>query len=386
LVNSENSDNYFDEAYFQRGWEKGTAYDDYLKSAASSPTFREIARCIATVFNPVRALEIGCATGAIVSELNALGVEAHGIDVSEWAIQNALHPHVLKASAEFLPYPDNHFDFIYSSHAMEHIPLEHIDSVLKEINRVSSNDSIQFHMLPIIGTYPYDYDAENARLDLKKDPTHNLLFDMGWWLDKWGSTGWKRVPISLNFRYDTENAELSSGQFCIIRGNTHHISGLEEKCANWNQLTFREIFLELKYIKRKIENPSLLCSDGDPVFQQWIGPRESQWDDIKMQFEEPQNLQNGLINGIINLHHQNETNLRIAIISDEGAVTERWLSIPPGISTFSIQTEDLVPVSGVMNLSRIKEIYFGGIIESWRVSANLSIHSPTECLSSLFRS
>ena len=43
---------YFDEAYFQRGEERGTAYHDYKEGARSSPTFREIALAVREFFNP----------------------------------------------------------------------------------------------------------------------------------------------------------------------------------------------------------------------------------------------------------------------------------------------------------------------------------------------
>ena len=72
---------YFDEAYFERGWERGTAYTDYRRAADNSKTFVEIAEAIAFIFKPRRVLEVGCATGATVRHLNAIGVEAHGIDV-----------------------------------------------------------------------------------------------------------------------------------------------------------------------------------------------------------------------------------------------------------------------------------------------------------------
>ena len=38
---------YFDETYFQNGEQRGTAYHDYLRAAASSTLFRNIASAIA---------------------------------------------------------------------------------------------------------------------------------------------------------------------------------------------------------------------------------------------------------------------------------------------------------------------------------------------------
>src|SRR5436309_3465998 len=91
---------YFDERYFQDGSKRGTAYVNYREGARDSKTFQELAIAIREVFQSRRVLDVGCATGAIVRRLNDLGCEAHGIDVSKWAVQNAEHQNVRLASAD----------------------------------------------------------------------------------------------------------------------------------------------------------------------------------------------------------------------------------------------------------------------------------------------
>src|SRR4051812_47530452 len=102
-------EDYFDEAYFQKGSEKGTAYDNYLLRAETNPAFLEMAQLIDFVFQPKRCLEVGCAIGVVVRALNDLGVDAHGIDVSTWAVENRVHENVIQAAVDDLPYPDRHF-------------------------------------------------------------------------------------------------------------------------------------------------------------------------------------------------------------------------------------------------------------------------------------
>lgn len=165
---------YFDADYFQNGQTKGTVYNNYLEVARTSAIYREIAQLIFNVFRPVRTLEIGCATGIIVKHLNELGVDAHGIDVSEWAIANKEHDNVVLAGAEQLPYPDGYFDFVYSVHAMEHIPTALKESAFAELKRVSGS-AIHFHMLPIVGEGPYSGPKEVVDEILHRDPTHSLL-------------------------------------------------------------------------------------------------------------------------------------------------------------------------------------------------------------------
>src|SRR5438876_12158134 len=91
---------YFDESYFQDGRNKGTVYLNYLESARTSATYKDIARRVVEIFRPRRCLEIGCATGIIVKHINDLGCEAHGIDVSEWAVNHREHSNISLAGAE----------------------------------------------------------------------------------------------------------------------------------------------------------------------------------------------------------------------------------------------------------------------------------------------
>jgi ubiquinone/menaquinone biosynthesis C-methylase UbiE len=188
---------YFDEAYFQTGQERGTAYRNYLTVSPNQPIFAEIAEaCFA--FRPRRALEIGCATGVVVRRLNDKGVEAHGIDVSKWAIGNRQHPNVILAGAEDLPFPDNHFDFVYSTHSLEHIPTDVAERAFREMGRVSAPNATHFHTLPVLGRGPYLGDPAVVTAQLKNDPTHNLLFDEAWWLAQFNYSLLGKRPLRLN--------------------------------------------------------------------------------------------------------------------------------------------------------------------------------------------
>ena len=87
---------YFDSDYYQAGHKKGTRYSDYLQNALGSKIYQGMAKAIMAVFKPARVLEIGCAAGPIVKHLNDMGCEAHGIDVSDWAVRNRFHPNVIQ--------------------------------------------------------------------------------------------------------------------------------------------------------------------------------------------------------------------------------------------------------------------------------------------------
>jgi SAM-dependent methyltransferase len=207
----------YDEAYFQDGAERGTQYRDYLESAKLNRTYFEIAQTIAEVLKPKRTLEIGCATGAIVSHLLTFDVEAHGIDVSEWAVENSLAQTVQRASADALPFEDNYFDAVYSVHALEHLPTEIKDKAFSEISRVCS--SFQLHMIPMLESGPYVGDRFGHLLNLRTDPTHNLLFERHWWVEQFGRQKWVDTGVRLSVVHDTEHYELSACQILLSRSD-----------------------------------------------------------------------------------------------------------------------------------------------------------------------
>jgi ubiquinone/menaquinone biosynthesis C-methylase UbiE len=63
-----------------------------------------------------------------------------GIDISEYAIQNALQPVrplVRVGDAKSLPYPDKSFDLVLAINTIHNLPYEECKQSLREIQRVS---------------------------------------------------------------------------------------------------------------------------------------------------------------------------------------------------------------------------------------------------------
>jgi len=381
------ANSYFDEAYFERGWERGTAYDNYSRGALTSPTYRELAEAIASVFKPERCLEIGCATGAIVRHLNDLGVETHGIDVSEWAVANRLHPNVVLAGAESLPFPDTHFDLVFSSHSLEHIPEASIDSALAEMDRVARPLGAQFHLHPIVGTYPYDYDEELVIVNLKKDPTHNILQAMDWWTAAWRARGWRKLDALLLFGHDTGNAELSSGQMILCKSADE--SALTARAFKWNQLVHRHLLFDLEGERVQRFRPKAalgtLGADTPRVVPSPV------WQDLGASFPNPVPMIGGQIVVLVELFGDipvDETRaLRIALIDDTGTergVLERWLELSRGVSTVRLHLNEFIPIEGKPDARNITSVSFGGDLRGAGFKATLTFHSDDGRVVSLF--
>lgn len=88
-----------------------------------------------------KILDIGCGKGFQLVELDRAvnGLELHGIDISDYAVQSA-HPDVASCvqigNATSLPWPDNYFDFVYSITTLHNLHNYDLDKALREMERV----------------------------------------------------------------------------------------------------------------------------------------------------------------------------------------------------------------------------------------------------------
>lgn len=223
----------FGESYFMDPC-AGSAYhvNNYLQTALLSRTYFEMAEIIATVFRPRRVLEVGCAAGPTVFHLNSyFDTEAFGVDVSQWAVENRLHPNVSQAGAGGLPFPDGHFDLVFSCHMLEHLTPQTVDASIADMTRVCAPGGVQFHLLPILGEGPYT-DVFGSIVGLRKDPTHTLLFRRGWWIERWMRAGWRDTGVRAAHVYDNHAFEFSECQFILAQEAL--APEVLARLANWN--------------------------------------------------------------------------------------------------------------------------------------------------------
>jgi SAM-dependent methyltransferase len=84
--------------------------------------FNGLADRIVRLFNPRTVLDAGCAKGFLVHALRERGVEAWGIDVSEFAVANALEPVRPYVRLGSMTEPlDRRYDLVTCIEAIEHV-------------------------------------------------------------------------------------------------------------------------------------------------------------------------------------------------------------------------------------------------------------------------
>jgi SAM-dependent methyltransferase len=367
---------YFDEAYFERGWERGTAYVNYRKGAENSKTFAEIAEAIAFVFQPQRVLEIGCATGATVRHLNDRGIETYGVDVSVWAVENRLHENVVLAGVEKLPFSSGEFDLVFSSHSLEHIPETLADAAFAEMDRVSKPGGYQFHMLPIVGIYPYDFNHDAARQMLREDPTHNLLEPLDWWHGKWRSYGWEALGMDVHFINDAGLAELSSGQFSLSKSRNR---GVTDRAGEWNRRVHRKMFLDrAAQVSRSVQ--PIAVSSSIRNLGMTIAQTERRWRDIECKFDPPISFAGAVIHIIAEVQADSPTPVRVALVDEtdphQPGVIEMYIQAIPGVWSVQVDTGNFVVLSGKPDISNINQFLIGGELENTELTVAAAASFP----------
>jgi ubiquinone/menaquinone biosynthesis C-methylase UbiE len=87
-----------------------------------------------------RLLDVGCAKGFLVKDLLALGIDAFGIDISEYALMHC-EPEVVGrlhlGSADHLPFPDQSFAAVICINTVHNLTYNRCVTAVREIERLA---------------------------------------------------------------------------------------------------------------------------------------------------------------------------------------------------------------------------------------------------------
>lgn len=166
----ENDDtrHYYTEEYFQGDREKSN-YSGYAEASLGPSNI--LGETLFRFFRPSRCLDVGCAVGHSVKRLVELGVDAHGVDISDWAVQHASTPRVRQSdfSQELL---NKQFDLVYSYDVVEHVMPERLTFAICNLWQSTTRD-----LLIVPATY------ENGETFDPNEPTHLIFKPYSWWVD-----------------------------------------------------------------------------------------------------------------------------------------------------------------------------------------------------------
>ncbi|MBP9816035.1 UMP kinase [Candidatus Woesebacteria bacterium] len=127
--------------------------------------------------NPKTCLDLGCGDGGLVHHLRRFGIQAFGIDISEYAISSAnkeIQPFLSRGDIKKLPFEDGAFDLVVSFDVLEHIQRAEIKNVAMESARVAKK--FVLHKI---------YTTENLWIEFTqpKDFSHISVQSQAFWLN-----------------------------------------------------------------------------------------------------------------------------------------------------------------------------------------------------------
>ena len=136
---------------YNRGYYKDGCGRDYSDADYWLNEFNAHAKAVVEKYNPKTFLDVGCAFGYFVAAMRDLGVEAYGLDISEYAISNArddIKPY-LRIQDPIDGYPvdfPEKFDCVSAIEVAEHLREEDADGFIHFL--CSHGDTVIFSSTP----------------------------------------------------------------------------------------------------------------------------------------------------------------------------------------------------------------------------------------------
>ena len=168
-------ENLYDAEYYQHCL-TGSREVSYQESEELRSFVKSIASHIKENYHPQTVLDAGCAMGLLVAALRDLGVEAYGVDLSEYAISKVredVRPYCAVGSLA-APLPDSlpkRYDLVVSIEVLEHIPEEEGKKAVA--NLCAAADRVLFCSSP----------------DDTEEPNHVNLHEPSYWCGLFAENG-----------------------------------------------------------------------------------------------------------------------------------------------------------------------------------------------------
>ena len=210
-------------------------YDkEYFVNRSRPPMWIRRAEFIIEKFNPKTVLDVGCAFGELVKGLTDMGIEAYGVDGSEYVINNCDHSISSKLfkvnlNSDKFPFDDKTFDVVGSFYSVEHI--HDIDFFAKELQRILKDDGIAWFLTPNEGleqrnetdVFTNTFEEwkkifEDRDFKVKKFSPHEMMALRGK-LGKFKFYSWPKFlqNIIKKIAYDYSNRKMRDASFILTK-------------------------------------------------------------------------------------------------------------------------------------------------------------------------
>jgi SAM-dependent methyltransferase len=117
----------------------GLCYEDSYREYFNAKYVRKLIKIAWKTKPPYRLLDAGSANGLTLADFSARGIEAWGVENNKYIHSQTpkkLRKRNLLADVRRLPFPDNHFDFVYET-CLGYVPPRQVGRAVEELRRVT---------------------------------------------------------------------------------------------------------------------------------------------------------------------------------------------------------------------------------------------------------
>lgn len=199
----------YDKEYFEYGLKTGkSGYEDYHWLPDRIYTETRAVMFKLGIRPKERILDIGCAKGFWVKGFRHYGIDAYGVDVSNYALSHA-DPEVKNFLSKEMPVNEK-FDYIVSRNTFEHIEENDLRIILEQCREMTDT---MFFTVPLAKTNGGEYIMQAM------DTTHKLKWTNEKWISFCQECGWKNVQnfYQIEGIHDKWNSYPNSIGFYILR-------------------------------------------------------------------------------------------------------------------------------------------------------------------------
>lgn len=186
------------------------AYGDYMRDNANAVVLPPLrAEILKNVFSLESAYELGCAAGFTVDHLVKAGVNARGIDISDYIVGEAGNKNIICGDAVMTKIPK--VSLVFSFDFMEHLSNVQIKTMITNI--VDSDSDYFFHNIAV--SFKEYGDVTHIE---GMDKSHISMHTASWWVNKFMEVdGYNRYYIySMTPRFYMELGGKFFGSMFLV--------------------------------------------------------------------------------------------------------------------------------------------------------------------------
>ncbi|GAC1543172.1 MAG: hypothetical protein NVS3B12_31560 [Acidimicrobiales bacterium] len=247
-------DDVYGGAYFGQGRDPTdraylSGYERYDRDTSNA----NVAAYLAWRYLPATtSLDVGCATGFVVEALRELGVDAKGVDISQYAVDHAAlgaAGHIRQGDLRHgLGFPDGSFEVVTALETLEHLPPDEVPKAISEIARVTrkwvlctipsfgpnrngpggwfqvkARDDRVAYYESLGPSYPGPLPYDDIYRDATGEPIegHLTMASFEWWTEKFADAGMLRCDATER-RIHPELARLGLTKYWNLYVFRHH--------------------------------------------------------------------------------------------------------------------------------------------------------------------